>query len=256
MSTPKKRALPHHPILIAAALGLPVLVAPALAQTQTQRLTRGGGLVALPPAPVDWAAVARDYNATTSAIARRAPGLRQAAPAVDRETIPILLPHGADLGRLVFIGGVHSYTVSLPQPSGVSLALSGDSVFVGVRPGMVAPPGNDALTINGQATTVNVADGETGQSLSFMRYGVVYTLEVDCVTPASASYCNGSYIRQLAASLTDVVLGGTGQKMVAQYPPPAQPFRPKIDPNLLRRPNLLRQMTAASSSGAPYNGPK
>jgi hypothetical protein len=184
------------------------------------------GLRVQAPVSVDWALVGRDLNGNTSgAVAQRSFANRM--PQLARTRIPVLTPSpasGLDLNGAVIIGSENSYSIALPQAAkpGLSVALSGDSVFVAPPEGARLRIRPAPIQIGNRPEDVIITATETGQMASFTRYNVAYTLEVDCDTDAAAAlYCNNDgYIRSLVAHLDGVVLGKAAQGEMQQAPKP------------------------------------
>lgn len=223
-------------LLIGAAIGAIAAVAVIALNSQSQ--VAGGpapGLQALAPAAIDWNAVARDYRNSVSNNVKAVPSFRRHADQLDAVQIPIIVPHAGPAMKtsdMVFIPGVHTYTVSLPQPQaeGVHIAISGDSVYVQVAPGTIVTNAVANVMINGQPQKIVVAPTESGQLATFTRYGIVYTVEVDCDTPdTAAKYCDGNgYIQQVIGTMTDVTLGAQAERTMranvktTEPPPPTK----------------------------------
>lgn len=223
-------------LLIGAAIGAISAVAVIALNSQSQ--VAGGpapGLQALAPAAIDWNAVARDYRNSISSSVKAVPSFRRHADQLDAVQIPILVPHAGPnmkTNDMVFIPGIHTYTVSLPQPSapGVHIAVSGDSVYVQVAPGTIVTNAVANVAINGQAQKIVVEPTESGQLATFTRYGIVYTVEVDCDTPdTAAKYCDSNgYIQQVVGTMTDVTLGAQAERTLranvktTEPPPPTR----------------------------------
>ena len=254
-------------LLIGAAVGAIAAVAVIALNSQSQ--VAGGpapGLQALPPAAIDWNAVARDYRNSTANAVKAVPSFRRHAKQLDAVQIPVLLPHaGPNMNTtdMVFIPGVHTYTVSLPDPTapGVHIAVSGDSVYVQVAPGTIVTNAVANVPINGQAQKIIVTPTESGQLATFTRYGIVYTVEVDCDTPdTAAKFCDGNgYIQQVIGGMTDVVLGAPAERTMRANaktpidqgpPPPTTADLEKAAAAKARQEELVRKNLRGVLSGA------
>ena len=226
-------------LLIGAAIGAIAAVAVVALNSQSQ--VAGGpapGLQALAPAAIDWNAVARDYRNSISGTVKAIPSFRRHADQLDAVQIPIIVPHAGPnmkTADMVFIPGVHTYTVSLPQPGtpGVHVAVSGDSVYVQVAPGTIVTNAVANVPINGQPQKIVVTPTESGQLATFTRYGIVYTVEVDCDTPdTAAQYCdNTGYVEQVVSTMTDVTLGAQAERVMratVKTPEPPPPTKEQL----------------------------
>ena len=172
----------------------------------------------LPPARVDWTAVAADYKRGAAAELRRSKGFLASEQSLDALPLPVLLPHPngqVTTGALVFMSYGDGYDINIAQPQapGVTILLGGSRIFVDAGDQPLNLPKSDRISINGKPQTVFVSQTETGQTASFSRYGMVYTIDVDCDGPAMGSaYCeNPAYIRSVAADMSDIVLGGQAE---------------------------------------------
>ncbi len=185
----------------------------------------------LPPAGIDFKTMSRDYNGDSAALARRQPGMRNAAKDVAITPIPILLPGNGSpvtLDGMVYYSFEGGYDINLPQNvPGLKVMLSGNDTYVAAE-GAIPPVKGDRVKLdNGQVEPVIIQQSEDGWLASFTRYGVSYTAEMTCETQAAQSYCaNDSYIRSVTASLTTVVVGERLQAQLGaaqQQPPVAGP---------------------------------
>lgn len=132
-----------------------------------------------------------------------APNLNQAA--VDMTRVPILLPTDAKLmaGARIYSFGDY-YTITADAP-GAGVSLSGTTAVVplpAATPLKVSPAGPEGVT---SQRTVD------GQLISFVRYGVLYTVEVRCDAPTDPRCADDNYARGLAAKTTAVVMGAAAR---------------------------------------------
>lgn len=132
-----------------------------------------------------------------------APNLNQAA--VDMTRVPILLPTDADLtaGARIYSFGDY-YTITADAP-GAGVSLTGTTAVVPLpadTPLKVTPMGPEG------ATSQRTVDG---QLISFVRYGVLYTVEVRCDAPTDPRCADDNYARGLAAKTTAVVMGAAAR---------------------------------------------
>jgi hypothetical protein len=132
-----------------------------------------------------------------------APNLNQAA--VDMTRVPILLPTDGDLtaGARIYSFGDY-YTITADAP-GAGVSLSGTTAVVPLPAGTplkITPMGPEG------ATSQRTVDG---QLISFVRYGVLYTVEVRCDAPTDPRCVDDNYARGLAAKTTTVVMGAAAR---------------------------------------------
>jgi hypothetical protein len=132
-----------------------------------------------------------------------APNLNQAA--VDMTRVPILLPTDGDLtaGARIYSFGDY-YTITADAP-GAGVSLTGTTAVVplpAATPLKVTPMGPEG------ATSQRTVDG---QLISFVRYGVLYTVEVRCDAPTDPRCADDNYARGLAAKTTAVVMGAAAR---------------------------------------------
>lgn len=155
---------------------------------------RGGG-------QVDWKAAVGGLR--QSGGGNPAPNLNQAA--VDMTRVPILLPADGDLtaGARIYSFGDY-YTITADAP-GAGISLSGTTAVVPLPAGSplkITPMGPEG------ATSQRTVDG---QLISFVRYGVLYTVEVRCDAPTDPRCADDNYARGLAAKTTTVVMGAAAR---------------------------------------------
>lgn len=154
--------------------------------------------VAKPPVGgVDW------QGAVTASrrYAKQAPSLAATLnpAAVDRTRVPILLPADAALmnGARIYSFGDY-YTISADVP-GAGVSLTGTTTTVTLPAKLkVSPQGPEQLVLQ---RTVD------GHLASFVRYGVLYTAEIRCDSPADERCRTEAFARALVAKSTVVVLG-------------------------------------------------
>ncbi|WP_029915367.1 hypothetical protein [Caulobacter sp. UNC358MFTsu5.1] len=132
-----------------------------------------------------------------------APNLNQAA--IDMTRVPILLPTDGDLtaGARIYSFGDY-YTITADAP-GAGVSLTGTTAVVplpAATPLKVTPMGPEG------ATSQRTVDG---QLISFVRYGVLYTVEVRCDAPTDPRCADDNYARGLAAKTTAVVMGAAAR---------------------------------------------
>ena len=179
----------------------------AAAPTAATSATRRPGIAVLNRAlparggQVDWKAAVGGLR--QSGGGNPAPNLNQAA--VDMTRVPILLPTDADLtaGARIYSFGDY-YTITADAP-GAGVSLSGTTAVVPLPAGAplkITPMGPEG------ATSQRTVDG---QLISFVRYGVLYTVEVRCDAPTDPRCADDNYVRGLAAKTTAVVMGAAAR---------------------------------------------
>jgi hypothetical protein len=209
------------PSRVAAAAGLltALLALPAASQTQTApttaaspagRQTRPPAILASPEAlraaaarrprigAVDWQAAvlgARRSQGNTEFLGKLDRG------EIDETRVPILLP--AD-GGVVATARLYSfsdyYTISADLPGlGVSLTGTTSTVALPTRSPLTVQTQNDELL-----TVQRTVDG---QLASFVRFGVLYTVEIRCDDPKDARCRSETLVRDLTGATNRVVLG-------------------------------------------------
>jgi hypothetical protein len=163
-----------------------------LADARAQRVAGRG---------IDWQSAAG--AARTSDGERLAPNLDRAA--IDKTQVPILLPTDAKLlaGARIYTFGDY-YTITADTP-GAGVSLTGTTAVVplpAATPLKISPTGPESVT---SQRTVD------GQLISFVRYGVLYTVEVRCDAPTDPRCADDNYARGLAAKTTAVVMGAAAR---------------------------------------------
>lgn len=189
----KPRNLPRLGLVVALALA----AAPAASQvrptaplTRATVATRGG---------VDWAAAVGGLRQSQGQGPQAATGLGLDQATVDRTRLPILLPvaPGFDTARIYSFGDYYAISADI---SGAGWALTGTTARVSLP--VTAPlrtqVGPEDLVVQ---RTID------GQLASFVRYGVLYTVELRCDEPTDARCRDDALVRQLVARSTSVVMG-------------------------------------------------
>ncbi|HYE44932.1 MAG TPA: hypothetical protein VEA44_04070 [Caulobacter sp.] len=179
------------------ALLAAVLALPAASQTPGAARRAGVGFV-------DWQAA----TVATRRAANQSLG-RVDRAAVDRTAVPILLPDDAALlanARLYSFGDYYSLTADLP---GAGVSFTGTTA-------VVALPDRSPLRIDATAPELlTVQRTVDGQLASFVRFGVLYTVELRCDDPADPRCRNEALVRQLVASANRVVMGQAARQAAA-----------------------------------------
>ena len=176
---------------------------PTAAQLAARRNALVAGRQRAAGGRVDWQGAIGGLRQTGGAGETLAPNLDKAA--VDATRVPILLPTDADLtagARLYSFGDYYTLTADAP---GAGVSLSGTTTVVPLPAGAplkITPMGPEG------ATTQRTVDG---QLISFVRYGVLYTVEVRCDAPTDPRCADDNYVRGLAAKTTAVVMGAAAR---------------------------------------------
>ncbi len=124
---------------------------------------------------------------------------------VDATRVPILLPNDAKLtaGARIYSFGDY-YTITADAP-GAGISLSGTTAIVPLpasKPLKIDPVGPEGLTVQ---RTVD------GQLASFIRYGVLYTVEIRCEKAGDLRCTDDNYVLGLVGKTTTVVLGAAAR---------------------------------------------
>ena len=164
------------------------------AEAKAKRAGAGGG--------IDWQAAIGGVRASGGGESL-ASNLNRAE--VDKTQVPILLPTDAKLlaGARIYSFGDY-YTITADAP-GAGVSLSGTTAVVPLparTPLKITPMGPEG------ATSQRTVDG---QLISFVRYGVLYTVEVRCDAPTDPRCVDDNYVRGLAAKTTAVVMGAAAR---------------------------------------------
>ncbi|ESQ91703.1 hypothetical protein ABAC460_05025 [Asticcacaulis sp. AC460] len=234
------------------ALVLAVLLTGSVTAPQAQD---AGPPPTLPPAAIDWKTLSRVYNPGIAAKTRATRSLRARTDQVDATTLPILLPDastGVSRDSLAFTSLGDVYDINLPQPvKGLSVLLSGTRVFVAASPGMVKGVKFDQVDMGGQQVEVLFSQTEDGWTASFSRFGMAYTIDVICDEEPATGYCqDSSYIRKIAAGMTEVVLGARAERewIAATGGNTTTPPRPTDTVKVPVNRDVLKQRPVASSN--------
>jgi len=124
---------------------------------------------------------------------------------VDATRVPILLPNDAKLtgGARIYSFGDY-YTITADAP-GAGISLSGTTAVVSL-------PSTTPLKIDAAAPEfLTVQRTVDGQLASFVRYGVLYTVEIRCDAPGDLRCTDDNYVLGLVGKTTTVVLGAAAR---------------------------------------------
>ena len=152
-----------------------------------------------PPNGIDWGLSLADQRRSAVVGPRAVEGLNLNPAAVNRTAVPILLLRGAfvDGARIYSFGDYYSITANMP---GARISLTGTAATVTL-------PSSTRLTTPVGAEQLVVQRSVDGQLASFVRYGVLYTVELRCDAPDDARCKTDAVVRDLVARDTIVVFG-------------------------------------------------
>jgi hypothetical protein len=188
-------------LFLVAVVGLVMAADAAISQTRPSATRPASALTG----KIDWGAATTGVRTGQGAVALRF-AQRLDRQALDAVALPVLLP-GPALAAKAKLVSFPDYYAIVCDAGGAQVELTGTNSFVPVKPGTLAP----LLEKGGQPTVIRTVDG---QMLSFMRYGVLYTVEITCDRAFSDVRCTRpDYARQVAADAQkNVVMGKAAQK--------------------------------------------
>jgi hypothetical protein len=199
-------------VLVAVAIGALAITHSALSQSAAQKPVRvnpaalkAAMAAQQPKAGVDWKSVV-----TAS---RRMPGTKALTVAtnvdralVDKTAIPILLPADPALLKTAVLYSFGDQYTLATTIAGAHVAMTGTTAVVplgGPTRLAVIPDGPEGLTVQ---RTID------GQLLSYVRYGVLYTVELRCDDPADSRCRSEDLVRSLQAQTNSVLLGKAARR--------------------------------------------
>ncbi len=152
-----------------------------------------------PPSGIDWGLALAGQRRSAEVGPRAVEGLSLNLAAVNRTAVPILLLRGAliDGARIYSFGDYYSITADMP---GARISLTGTTTTATL-------PASTRLTTSPGAEQLVVQRTVDGQLASFVRYGVLYTVELRCDAPDDARCKTDAVVRDLMARDTIVVFG-------------------------------------------------
>jgi len=201
-----------------AIAGLILAVTPAASQTQpgastaptrlnpaALRLNAAGAPIAAPPTStppsggVDWKGVMVGQRQTYGQGPKLTAGLGLDPATVDRTAIPILLPQGApfETARIYSFGDYYAISADV---AGAGWSLTGTTAKVTL-------PASAPLRTHPEAEDLVIQRTIDGQLASFVRYGVLYTVELRCDEPGDSRCRSEAMVRDLVAKTNVVVMG-------------------------------------------------
>lgn len=226
-----------RPAVIVAGMAVAVV---ALAQDQgaTSALMRAPSPQVLPPAQVDWKAVSDFYarSQPPQMPYSRVKGFLAERKGLDVLELPVLLPGPGNAlpmqeARLVALGEVYDVVVQPSDQPGLTVTFSGTSVMSEALPGSLSRQKAQTVATLAGPERVLIDASETGWSASFVRFGVLYSVDITCASDMTAYWCaDDSRVRQLVAASTEVVLGENAETAMnragfklSRNPPPQNP---------------------------------
>ncbi len=123
---------------------------------------------------------------------------------VDRTAVPILLPRDAKLTAGARIYSFGDYYTITADTAGGGVSLSGTTTTVPL-------PATRPLKIEGGAEMLTVQRTVDGQLASFVRYGVLYTVEIRCDAPTDPRCADDNYVLGLVGKTNAVVMGAAAR---------------------------------------------
>ena len=159
----------------------------------------GPGAKGPPPSGVDWPGAVGGQRKSYGEGPKLAGGLRLDPAAVDRTSIPILLLQGPgfDRARLYSFGDYYSISADL---TGAQVSMTGAVETVNM-------PAATPLTVSAGSEQLVVQRTVDGQLASFVRYNVLYTVELRCDLPEDPRCRTEALVRDMVARNTVVLLG-------------------------------------------------
>ncbi|NQE62831.1 hypothetical protein [Caulobacter sp. RHG1] len=123
---------------------------------------------------------------------------------VDRTAVPILLPRDAKLTAGARIYSFGDYYTITADTAGGGVSLSGTTAIVPL-------PTNKPLKIEDGPEMLTVQRTVDGQLASFVRYGVLYTVEIRCDAPTDPRCADDNYVLGLVGKTSAVVMGAAAR---------------------------------------------
>jgi hypothetical protein len=155
--------------------------------------------VAPPRSRVDWQGAVGGLRQSGGAGESLGANLDRAE--VDRTAVPILLPRDAKLAAGARIYSFGDYYTITADTAGGGVSFSGTTATVPL-------PANKPLKIEGDAAEMlTVQRTVDGQLASFVRYGVLYTVEIRCDAPSDPRCVDDNYVLGLVGKTNAVVMG-------------------------------------------------
>jgi len=175
------------------------------AQPRTDRIPEQPRIVAR-PAQIDWTSARRaEQQPVRTEVSKRF--IEANRKAIDQVQLPVLLPSDPDLHEgLRFFPNRELYVLS-SKSTNLAFTLSGSARAFHLPEGMaktLSPQGGLKSRI--PADGILIEQTESGIDASFTRYGVPYSISVECAGGAKDPRCaDGAYIRGLIARMAVAV---------------------------------------------------
>jgi hypothetical protein len=153
-------------------------------------------LVARPRGGVDWQAAVGGLRQSANVGESLAANLNREQ--VDKTAVPILLPRDLKLTAGARIYSFGDYYTITADTLGGGVSLSGTTTTVPAGKPLKVESGPEMLTVQ---RTVD------GQLASFVRFGVLYTVEIRCDAAGDPRCVDDNYVLGLVGKTTAVVMG-------------------------------------------------
>jgi hypothetical protein len=155
-------------------------------------------LTARPRGRVDWQGAVGGLRQSANVGESLASNLNREQ--VDMTAVPILLPRDAKLTAGARIYSFGDYYTITSNTAGGRVSLSGTTATVPM-------PASRPLKIETGPEMLTVQRTVDGQLASFVRYGVLYTVEIRCDSAGDPRCADDNYVLGLVGKTTAVVMG-------------------------------------------------
>jgi len=155
-------------------------------------------LVAAPRSRVDWQAAVGGLRQSANVGESLATNLNR--DQVDITAVPILLPRDAKLAGNARIYSFGDYYTITADTAGAGVSLSGTTTTVPL-------PATRPLKVDSGPEQLTLQRTVDGQLASFVRFGVLYTVEIRCDAPSDPRCVDDNYVLGLVGKTTAVVMG-------------------------------------------------
>lgn len=155
-------------------------------------------LIAAPRSRVDWQGAVRGVRQSANVGENLATNLNR--DQVDLTAVPILLPRDPKLAAGARIYSFGDYYTITADTAGGGVSLSGTTTTIPL-------PATKPLKVESGPEMLTVQRTVDGQLASFVRYGVLYTVEVRCDAPSDLRCVDDNYVLGLVGKTTAVVMG-------------------------------------------------
>jgi len=164
----------------------------------TRPTTGVAALVAAPRGRVDWQAAVGGLRQSANLGESLASNLNR--DQVDITAVPILLPRDAKLASNARIYSFGDYYTITADTAGAGVSLSGTTTTVLL-------PATKPLKVDSGPEQLTLQRTVDGQLASFVRFGVLYTVEIRCDAPSDPRCVDDNYVLGLVGKTTAVVMG-------------------------------------------------